>query len=400
MIQLTEFFKNHFDSEKISDGRIKSFSEDHINKGTAYLSVHTNPVIQALIDALLPLHNGYFGAITDEQVKFAIQQSRTITANNAWAALHGFIRQKEGTVSGLWGRESGTYQEFYPLGLEEYNQSNKTNREMMVARYAAAVTAHAAELGAQFVTDFTAVRTDWSTKLATQQQQIGLVKDADSQTNTSRDAVEVQLMKNVLGIAAEFVGQPDMAVVFFNRQLLLRPSEGSGGSENALTFSGTVTDNVTGEALADAELIVDGEVIATTNAAGQFSKTFTITEVLTIQLVIKKPGYKDYESSVQFSPGVDLTQDVQMAAKVGSISGTASDLGTALGIGGASITLTNGSTVINITADANGNYSKGGVRVGMYTATANAPGYIGQSVTVIINEDVNTVQNFSLVVVP
>jgi len=189
----------------------------------------------------------------------------------------------------------------------------------------------------------------------------------------------------------------------FDWDYLLELVEGSGnggGGEGELTFSGTVTDNVTGEALADAELIVDGEVIATTNAAGQFSKTFTITEVLTIQLVIKKPEYKDYVSSVQFSPGVDLTQNVQMAAKVGSISGTASDLGTALGIGGTSITLTNGSTVINIAADANGNYSKGGVRVGMYTATATAPGYIGQSVTVIINEDVNTVQNFSLVVVP
>jgi hypothetical protein len=98
--------------------------------------------------------------------------------------------------------------------------------------------AHQAELGLAFVTDYTNLRNDWKNKFTTQQQQIGLVKDADSQTDTNRDAVEVLLMVNVLVIASRFVGQPEMVNDFFNQQLLERHSSGGGGSENTETFEG------------------------------------------------------------------------------------------------------------------------------------------------------------------
>jgi hypothetical protein len=90
------------------------------------------------------------------------------------------------------------------------------------------------------------------------------------------------------------------------------PGNGGGGVGNELTFSGTVTDNVTGAFLADATLESDGEVIATTNVLGQFSITFPITEVLNVQLTIKKTGYNDYVTPIQFSPGTDLEQNFTM----------------------------------------------------------------------------------------
>jgi hypothetical protein len=88
---------------------------------------------------------------------------------------------------------------------------------------------------------------------------------------------------------------------------------GNGGGGNELTFSGTVTDNVTVALIAGATLEADGEFVANTDAVGEFTKTFTIDEPLTVNLVVKKSGYHDTVTPQSFSPGVDETQDINMA---------------------------------------------------------------------------------------
>jgi len=383
-----------------SDGTLAQLADlvkANITRDMAALAVRG--VTIATANNLQTLIDDFKNAPTDIEsiggVTIAVQQKEA--ARNA-VLLNAFTVRS--AAANTFGEEAGEYIRFGFLGLGTMNDDQLAIALKRIHRIG---TEFIAQLGtegidAAFMTAFDTAINNYDNEL----EAVELAKETRDKLTHERANKGNILYKEVVrltNIGKEVFAPIDEAT--YNDYVIEHfTGTGNGDGDNPLTFSGTVTDNVTGEALADAELIVDGEVIATTNASGQFSKTFTITEVLTIQLVIKKPGYDDYESSVQFSPGVDLTQNVQMAAKVGSISGTASDLGTALGIGGTSITLSNAGTVINITADANGNYSKGGVRVGMYTATANAPGYIGQSVTVIINEDVNTVQNFSLVVVP
>lgn len=223
MINFIVFFKNHFKSQRVGNARLKAFCDDHIIKLTAVLSLAPNAVLQALLDALLPLYNSFFGAITSEATKFAIQQSRTIRVDNAWDDILLFIRQKEGIVRGTWGKDSDVYQEFYPLGLDEYNTATKVNKDIILQRYFDAVTAYSVTLGAAFVTEFNDLKTNWQAAFNTQQLQIGLVKNAASQTDTNRGPIEAQLMKNVLIIASEFVGQPDKVNDFFNESLLQAP---------------------------------------------------------------------------------------------------------------------------------------------------------------------------------
>jgi len=246
-----------------------------------------------------------------------------------------------------------------------------------------------------------------------------LITDFDAAYDDFKQTEEEMEVKSQEKIVASNAVNRDLAEMFADGQHIFRydaakreqfvfekvlelvsgGGNGGGGGDNEVTLSGVISNNVTGNPIANAQFTV-GPHSFTSDANGNFSKTFTIDVPTTYNVTITADGYEDEDTTYQFTPGVDLTQDVQLSPKVGSISGTASDAGTALGIGGTSITLSNASTVINITADANGNFSQGGIPVGMYTATANAPGYIGQSVTVIINANSNTVQNFSLVVVP
>jgi hypothetical protein len=224
LIRIEKYFTNHFSNKNISNGRLKAFTDDHINKTTGILTVSPNAIIQQLLDDLLPLYNGYFGAISSEATKYAIQQSRTIAVNNAWEKVLDFIRQKEGTVKGIWGKDAEQYQEFYPLGVEEYNKATKINKSIILTRYLDAATTHQATLGAPFLATFTNLKTDWENKFTTQQLQIGLVKDAASQRDNNRKPIELQLTRNILGIAGVFAGKPEMVNDYFNQSLLRYPS--------------------------------------------------------------------------------------------------------------------------------------------------------------------------------
>jgi hypothetical protein len=223
MLRIENFFKNHFDSVRISNARLRAFTDDHINKLIAKLSLGANAVLQQLLDDLLPVYNAYFGAINDEATRFALQQGRTVAVDNAWDNVLNFIRQKEGTVRGIWGKESPEYQEFYPLGLNEYNQATKLNKATLLSRYYDVANNYSPSLPPTFFPDFATLKGDWESRFAAQQQQIGLVKDAASARETSRTPLELQLMKNILTIAALYVGNEGMANDFFNQTLLEAP---------------------------------------------------------------------------------------------------------------------------------------------------------------------------------
>lgn len=224
MLRFETLFKNHFHTDKFGNDRLRAFSIDHINKLTAWLTVHGGAELTALRDELLLKHNAYFGCITDEITKENIRQGRTIAADVAWEKALDFIRRQEGMVRSAWGRQSGEYQEFYPNGLDEYNRATKLNKESLLQQYLSAATAHTATLGAPFVADFTALKNDWQAKFTQQQTQIGLVKDASSMTARNRSIVELQLCVNLLRIAAQFAGQPQMVNDFFNQNLLKAPA--------------------------------------------------------------------------------------------------------------------------------------------------------------------------------
>jgi hypothetical protein len=177
----------------------------------------------------------------------------------------------------------------------------------------------------------------------------------------------------------------------------------STGNPNEVTLSGILTDNVTNEPIAGAQFVV-GPYSFETEGDGSFLQKFEISEPTTYDVTITAEGYVTESTIYQFTPGVDINQNVQMSpeapAATGTMSGTVTDAGTLMGIGGAMITATKGTTTVAVNADAMGNFSMGGLPVGTYTVTVNAAGYVGQSVSVTINANVNTVQNFSLVVMP
>jgi len=141
---------------------------------------------------------------------------------------------------------------------------------------------------------------------------------------------------------------------------LISNQPGNDDEENQLTFSGYLTDNENNEPIVDAVFTV-GTVTFTTDEDGYFEQNFTITEVTTFNATIKKPGYETATGPIQMSPGVNLTQDLQMTP-TGYLFGVVTNFATTFPLGG--VIVTDVASGISTTSDANGNYILEGISEG------------------------------------
>ena len=220
-MDLKRLFKNHFDTKEISDDNLRKFAEVHLqrlsaNNGTAQFTT--------MITATTTAYTNYFGAITNEDTKFAIQQGLTVTMNNIVENFKNFASKKEGLVFGNYGKESPEYQEFYPNGVTEYRQANLANIETLMSRFVAAAERHQAELGAVLLSDAENFLADFKNARTAQLTKIGEVQAQKSTTSTTRDGIENELMRNVHLIASMFIGEVDRCMDFFD-QSFIRGSE-------------------------------------------------------------------------------------------------------------------------------------------------------------------------------
>jgi len=221
MMDLKKLFKNHFDTKEISDDKIRKFAEVHLerlsaNNGTAQFT--------AMITATTNAYVAYFGAITNEKTKFAIQQGLTIAMNNVVDGFKKFVSQKEGTIRGAFGKDSPAYQEFFPAGLTEYSNATLLTVETLMATFTAAVERHNTELGAAMQSDAENFLTDYKNARAAQLEKIGEVKGQKVTTSTTRDVIENELMKNVYLIGSMYVGNIEQCMAFFD-QSIIRPND-------------------------------------------------------------------------------------------------------------------------------------------------------------------------------
>jgi len=221
MRNLDIFFRIVFKRARISYENLRKFTEIAIqriamnNPGGIY-----TPILTALTNA----YTDYFGDLTDEETKKAIKEGSTITMNNALAEFILWVRTKEGIIKGTFGIGSAIYEEFYPHGLTEYTKMTLANAVVIMKRYVDISTLHLAELPAAFVTDITALRDAFVAARELQNQLIGQVETERVEKYGTRGGVEIELMKCILFIAFNNVGNTDVVDVYFD-QSFLKPSK-------------------------------------------------------------------------------------------------------------------------------------------------------------------------------
>ena len=215
------FFINHFDTERVSDDRLRKFAEDDLQR------LSSDGVYPGLVNELQAAYTPYFGAITDEATNTALREGRTRALELAVEAIKKAVSQQEGAIRSKYGVDSPIYQEFLPLGITEYSKATLANIETLVVRFTNAADAHKVDLPG-LKAQFDALHADFTAARNTQLGLKGDVATGKSATSTNRNAIEIQLMKNLLTIALDHIGDPEGGLAYFDQSIL---TAGKGGDE-------------------------------------------------------------------------------------------------------------------------------------------------------------------------
>jgi len=240
MMNLKTFFKNIFNTKEISDDNIRKFAQTHVSRLTA---ANTGGIYTPQLTAVQALYTAFANAINAEDVALANQQGSTITADDYFYEFKTAISQKEGIVRGIFGVNSAQYQAFFPEGLSEYSAATKGNVEMLMNRIVQAATLYNASLTPDFLPLFTANKTNYINARNAQLQNIGGVEVLKSATAVARQALTTQLMKNLLIIASNNVGDTTLLEDFFDQSFIRSNTAPDDGSIQG-TVAPTATVNI------------------------------------------------------------------------------------------------------------------------------------------------------------
>ena len=224
MIDLSRFFLVLFMGEKISKQELRSFVDDFLKK----LAVqNTNGLYDEMLNATIAAYETFFGAITNLDVKAAIQKSRTASMNLVMDAFKKSVQSSGMVIEGLFKNKPG-FEEFFPLGRNEFNHAILENVETLMNRLATATATHRTKVGDAIAKEFEAYPELFKASRGEQLTEKAKVGDIRQEAKDTRLALATLMTKNVLQIAINNIGNPDAAKLFFNQSLL----EGNGSSSS------------------------------------------------------------------------------------------------------------------------------------------------------------------------
>jgi len=214
MIDLLRFTNDVFDDMALSDPKLRTFADDHLNRLT---QLNTDGTFDPLIAATSTAYSAYYGKMTSESSVEALGQGRTIGTRQAWAAVLGKLTKQRHLLAYTFGRKSDIYQQFFPNGMVGYRRAPLDTLPALLKRYVTAAQAHlppteASEVQALVTTYVNARKAQRTTTAETDKQRTA--------RRANRKALTLQLTANVLIIASRFLDRPDAFDNFFDLKLL------------------------------------------------------------------------------------------------------------------------------------------------------------------------------------
>lgn len=319
MLNPIRFVKDLFDDEDLSDVKLQPFANDHLIR-----LGNNNPggIYSQMITDTTNAYTGFYGRLTDQAVKEAISEGLTITMNNANAAVLDKLSKQRDLVAYKFGDESDVYQEFFPQGLTAYRKATLDELPNMLDGYLVAATAH---LNADFPAEVTEVGGLINAYENARNAQLSAFSQTDSVRTGRREdrkVLTLQLTKNMLTLAIDFLEDPDRFDDYYDDKWLPITKE-DGGEEpqpptgTSVTLEGTVVDEPTQTGLADVEVTLsseEGSITVTTDAQGKY--VIEIPELnqasATAQLTAAISTHVSQSREVTIEPGGEYTEDFEL----------------------------------------------------------------------------------------
>lgn len=206
-----------FRSSTFSRNELDLFTTDFIKRYKAKASNLIPAEEFTLLEATYLKFKTGLGKLATEG---ALQKGTTLSRQDAFDEALDFIRRYEGLIKAKFGKPSEGYLAFYPQGLTEYNDAKVEGLSNLLVRYVSAANKYTRIVGADFVTEVTALQKNYVDARETQGTGIATNKSSQSNIRDSRNELTMQLTKVVLQIAAASVENADQFNSFFNFGLL------------------------------------------------------------------------------------------------------------------------------------------------------------------------------------
>ena len=217
MFDLHKPFNNPFDDTGIGLNNLLAFTTDNVGRMGA-----NNP--GGFLTARIAATNTALGAVnTAFQSDLGSLGSRK-TAKSAKDDYRQTLVAGAGkimvTLQNKYGRTSGMLDTFFPQGLSKFNKAPDDQVTNEWTTLIAALTAHAADVGAQTVTDATNLKTGWVAVYAPSESSTATKNSAMEAKQAARSALQLELWRNWLTIALQFPRQPEKLDVYMQQSLL------------------------------------------------------------------------------------------------------------------------------------------------------------------------------------
>lgn len=310
-----------FEDEKLSDSNLRAYADDHLIR-----LANNNPgsVYTPLITDTTTAYTAYYGSMTSEATKEAVSEGLTITMNTAKDAVLEKLSKQRDLVAYKFGADSPTYQQFFPQGMDEYRRAQLDDLTTILDRYSAAANLH-------LTADFPAEVTEVDALITAYKDARTVQRDAFSETDAlrtdrreNRKTLTLQLTKNILTLAIDFLEDTDGFDDYYDPQLLPLNSGGGGSEEppadTGVTLSGAVTDSSTGTPLSGAEVTLssaEGSTVTTTDANGNYLfEIEDLPETINADLQVSISSYTTQNRPITLEQGSEYVEDFGMVSEV------------------------------------------------------------------------------------
>jgi hypothetical protein len=209
--------RDQFADRQYSRNELDLFTSDFLSR---YKKIGKPTVPPAEMSMMATAYKKFKDGLGELSIKRAFQKGGTVSKQDAYDDVLDFIRTKEGTIKGIFKKESPAYTEFYPQGLNQYNTASVEGMKVLLVSYAATANKYKAELGAAFITQLTDLQLAYSTARDEQVDKKADNTSTQSSLRESRKALTMQLTRCMLSIASNTVDDKNAFNSYFNFGLL------------------------------------------------------------------------------------------------------------------------------------------------------------------------------------
>jgi hypothetical protein len=221
MLDLDRFFSNPFNHRRLTLLRLIDFASTHLARMVA-----NNPgaLLDARIAATAAALAGLGGTMAGNEVKLALRKARVQAKEAFRTALPKQLARIHGALLAAFGPEATQVTACFPQGRSAFITCPDGELDEKLGALQSGLTPLAAQVGQGSVDIVAGLITTWNALLMEAGMASASKISVEAARRAARVALQLELFRNVLALAASFPDRKDMAAVYCPKHLLEGPA--------------------------------------------------------------------------------------------------------------------------------------------------------------------------------